>query len=55
MQNETLSDAKSINIINDETHMIDHNHLENIIFNHVRFASGEPFGIHHTFKIKIIL
>jgi hypothetical protein len=21
---------------------------------HVRFAFGEPFGIHHTFKIKII-
>jgi hypothetical protein len=45
--------------------MIDHNHNracelskakhdKNIIYNHVRFAFGEPFGVHHTIKIKII-
>jgi hypothetical protein len=31
------------------------NTFKDIFFKHVRFAFGEPFGVHHTIKIKIIL
>ena len=30
-------------------------HVEYNFMKHVRFAFGEPFGVHHTIKIKIIL